>query len=129
MIPATIGGAVRQNAGTGNGEEIMSVFLSALVYDLKEQKLIELSLNDLDFSYRNSIIKKQPNRYIVISAKFKLEKKLNNISELIIKMKNRVKEKTDREPKGFCFGSTFINLDKPAWQYVDKIYGCVLAII
>ena len=123
LIPATIGGAVRQNAGTGDGEEIMDVCLSALVYDLKKQKLIELSLNDMDFSYRSSIIKKQPNRYIVFSAKFKLKNRLTNIDDLVLDMKNRVKEKTDREPKGFCFGSTFMNLDKPAWEYIDMIYN------
>ena len=38
-------------------------------------------------------------------------------------MKSRVKEKLDREPKGFCFGSTFMNADKPAWKYIDKIYA------
>ena len=38
-------------------------------------------------------------------------------------MKQRVKEKIDREPKGFCFGSTFMNLDKPAWEYIDMIYN------
>ena len=123
LIPATIGGAIRQNAGTGDGEEIMDVCLSALVYDLKEQKLIELSLNDMEFSYRSSIIKKQPNRYIIFSAKFKLKNRLANIDELVLNMKKRVKEKTDREPKGFCFGSTFMNLDKPAWKYIDMIYN------
>jgi len=123
LIPATIGGAIRQNAGTGDGEEIIDVCLSVLVYDLKKQKLIELSLNDMDFSYRSSIIKKQPNRYIVFSAKFKLENRSKNIDELVLDMKNRVKEKTDREPKGFCFGSTFMNLDKPAWEYINMIYN------
>ena len=123
LIPATIGGAVRQNAGTGDGEEIMDLCLSIVVYDLKKQKLIELLLNDIDFSYRSSIIKKQSNRYVVFSAKFKLENRSTNIDELVLDMKNRVKEKTDREPKGFCFGSTFMNLDKPAWEYIDMIYN------
>tara|TARA_Y100000590_G_C15558558_1_gene953806 strand:+ start:177 stop:1046 length:870 start_codon:yes stop_codon:yes gene_type:complete len=121
LIPATIGGAVRQNAGTGNGEEIMDVCLSSTVYDLNEKKIIELSFNDMDFSYRSSIIKKQPNRYIIFSAKFMLKNRLTNIDKLVLEMKNRVKEKIDREPKGFCFGSTFMNADKPAWEYIDKI--------
>tara|TARA_Y100000590_G_C15575120_1_gene960135 strand:- start:285 stop:1154 length:870 start_codon:yes stop_codon:yes gene_type:complete len=122
LIPATIGGAVRQNAGTGKGEEIIDVCYSASIYDFKKNQSIEMSLNDLDFSYRSSIIKKYPNRYIILSAKFKLENKTTSIDELILKMKNRVKEKIDREPKGFCFGSTFMNLDKPAWEYIDMIY-------
>ncbi len=122
LIPATIGGAVRQNAGTGKGEEIENVFFSAKVYDIIKNKSIELSLNEMDFSYRNSKIKKQSNRYIVLSTKFNYGDKSGDIDELILKMKNRVKEKTNREPKGFCFGSTFMNLDKPAWKYIDMIY-------
>ena len=58
LIPASIGGAVRQNAGTGEGEEIKDVIVSALVYDLEQERPIELSLNELCFNYRDSIIKK-----------------------------------------------------------------------
>ena len=122
LIPATIGGAVRQNAGTGYCEEIKDVFLSALVFNKKTGKVEEKFLKDFDFGYRTSIIKKYSDMYIVLSAKFKLINKTKNIDNLIKYMKERVKEKIDREPKGFCFGSTFMNLDKPAWKYIDMIY-------
>ena len=123
LIPATIGGAVIQNAGTGECEEIKDVCSSALVYDIEKNNSIRLSLKDLDFTYRSSIIKKHPNKYIVLSAKFKLENKLSNINQLVLNMKSRVKEKTDREPKGYCFGSTFMNSKMKAWQYIDSIYS------
>ena len=45
----------------------------------------------------------------------------NKIKKFISEMKNRVKEKTNREPKGYCFGSTFMNNKKSAWEYVDSI--------
>ena len=122
LIPATIGGAIRQNAGTGDGEEIKDVCLSCKVFDIQKNKVIKFNLDDMDFSYRNSIIKKNPNKYIVLSSKFKLNNKTDNIDELIIKMKNRVKEKKIREPKGYTFGSTFMNLEKPAWEYIESIY-------
>ena len=122
LIPATIGGAVRQNAGTGNSEEIKDVFLSSLVFDIKTSKVEEIILDNFDFGYRTSLIKKYPDRYIVLSAKFKLSNKSKDVNKLIGYMKQRVKEKIDREPKGFCFGSTFMNLDKPAWEYIDIIY-------
>ena len=83
--------------------------------------LIELSNKLLQFKYRHSIIKDYPERYIVLSAKFKLEKKTNKIEKLISEMKERVKEKIDREPKGYCFGSTFINNKMSAWKYIDSI--------
>ena len=85
--------------------------------------LLELKNNNLEFSYRNSIIKKNPNRYLILSSKFILDNRTDNISELLINMKNRVKEKIDREPNGYCFGSTFMNNEKNAWQYIDSIYG------
>ena len=123
LIPATIGGAVRQNAGTGSKEEIKDVCLSCKVYDIEKNEKIEFDLDDMDFSYRNSIIKKNPNRYIVISSKFKLENKTDKINDLIVEMKNRVKEKKNREPSGYSFGSTFVNNEKKAWEYVDSIYN------
>ena len=123
LIPATIGGAVRQNAGTGDGEEIKDVFLSATVYNVNKNKIEEILCDDFNFGYRTSLIKKYPNNYIVLSTKFKLSNKVNDINKLVDYMKSRVKEKIDREPKGFCFGSTFMNADKPAWKYIDKIYA------
>jgi UDP-N-acetylmuramate dehydrogenase len=121
LIPATIGGAVRQNAGTGKGEEIKDVIVSVLVYDIKECRSIELSLNQLNFSYRDSIVKKYPERYIVLSAKFHLSTVARDIKQLSDEMSLRVKEKTNREPKGYCFGSTFMNDEKYAWQYIDSV--------
>ena len=121
LIPATIGGAVRQNAGTGKGKEIKDVCISCKLFDIKNMNLIELSNELLQFKYRHSIIKDYPERYIVLSAKFKLEKKLDDTDRLISEMKNRVKEKIDREPKGYCFGSTFMNNKMSAWQYIDGI--------
>jgi len=123
LIPATIGGAIRQNAGTGNNEEIKDVCLSCKVYDIKKNKEIEFDLDNMDFSYRNSIIKKNPNRYIVLSSKFKLKNKTDKIDQLIFEMKSRVKEKKNREPSGYSFGSTFVNDEKKAWEYVNSIYN------
>jgi UDP-N-acetylmuramate dehydrogenase len=121
LIPATIGGAVRQNAGTGKGEEIKDVIKSALVYDIKKNKALELSTAQLDLSYRNSIIKKFPGRYIVLSAKFNLDKIVSDTTQLFDNMTLRVKEKTNREPKGYSFGSTFMNEEKYAWEYIDSV--------
>ena len=121
LIPATIGGAIRQNAGTGDGEEIEDVCSYCRVFDIVDMKIVELSNMEMQFKYRHSIVKSYPERYIVLSAKFKLENKTNKIDKLILEMKNRVKEKTAREPKGYCFGSTFMNNKMSAWQYIDSI--------
>ena len=123
LIPATIGGAIRQNAGTGINEEIKNVCLSCKVFDIKKNKVIEFDLNDMNFSYRDSIIKKNTNRYIVLSSRFKLNNRTDEIDQLILQMKKRVKEKKNREPSGYSFGSTFVNDEKKAWEYVNSIYN------
>ena len=121
LIPATIGGAVRQNAGTGLNEEIKDVCISCKVFDIKKNNVVDFSSEQLLFEYRNSIIKKNKDRFVVLSAKFKLENKVDSTEPILSEMKNRVKEKTNREPKGYCFGSTFMNNKKSAWEYVDSI--------
>lgn len=70
-LPATLGGAVTMNAGA-NAQAISDYFVSAKVYDTKEDKVIELSADEMEFGYRTSIVKKNPGRYVVLSAKFEL---------------------------------------------------------
>ena len=56
LIPANIGGAIRQNAGTGPGEEMQDVCSSVVLFDINKLQSTEFNLKSLDFSYRNSII-------------------------------------------------------------------------
>ena len=121
LIPATIGGAIRQNAGTGPNEEIKDVCISSTLFDIKKNSVVNFTSDQLLFEYRNSLIKKNKDRFVILSAKFHLNNKVNNTDTLISEMKNRVKEKINREPKGYCFGSTFMNNKKSAWEYIDSI--------
>ena len=58
LIPACIGGAVAQNAGTGPNEEIKDVCISVKLYDIKNNDILEFENKNFKFDYRNSIIKK-----------------------------------------------------------------------
>ena len=72
-LPATLGGVVAMNAGAH--EQCISDFLiSARVYDTKERKILNFTKEDFNFFYRNSIVKQNPQRYVVLSAKFELKK-------------------------------------------------------
>ena len=73
------------------------------------------------FDYRDSIIKKVPNRYIVLSAKFNKSNQTKNIQDLKLESKLRISEKVDREPIGYSFGSTFKNSKIPAWKCVKSV--------
>lgn len=70
-IPATLGGAITMNAGADT-QAISDYFESACVYDSEEDKIKEFTVDDMQFGYRTSVVKKNPGRYVVLSAKFKL---------------------------------------------------------
>lgn len=72
-IPGTVGATPIQNVGA-YGTEVKELIHSVTVFDRKKKKLKELSNLECDFSYRNSIFKKAPNRYVVLRVTFRLEK-------------------------------------------------------
>jgi len=67
-IPGTLGGAIVMNAGA-YGSEIKDVLVSACVYD-ENGEIHNLSSEELNMSYRHSIIKEQG--FIVLSCILKL---------------------------------------------------------
>lgn len=73
-LPSSVGGSVRGNVGAF-GFDIKRVIAKAEVLDIQDGKRERkmLTNSELDFSYRSSIIKKQPH-LIVLRAFFKLEK-------------------------------------------------------
>jgi len=121
LIPACVGGAVAQNAGTGLNEEIKNVCISVKLYDIKNNDILECENKSFKFDYRNSIIKKIPGRYVVLSAKFDLKNRTSNVQVLLNNMKDRISEKINREPSGYSFGSTFVNNQLPAWKCVKYV--------
>lgn len=72
-IPGTVGATPIQNVGA-YGTEVKELIHSVTVFDREVKDLIELSNLDCDFSYRNSIFKKSPNKYVVLKVTFTLEK-------------------------------------------------------
>lgn len=123
LIPGSLGGGIRQNAGTTNEGEVKDTFISAKVYDFINGKVIEINNNEMLFSYRNSFIQEHPNIYIVLSAKFSLNNKLDDINILKEFILEKKKKKKEKEPNGFTFGSTFKSMNYPehVWWYIDKI--------
>lgn len=77
-IPGTVGAAPVQNIGA-YGVEIKDVLISLDVFDTVSSTIISMSTNDCQFGYRDSIFKKQPGRYIILSITLKLSKNKNLI--------------------------------------------------
>lgn len=123
LIPGSVGGAVRQNAGTTKEGEIKDYFISCKVYDLKENLEKVFTKEEMNFSYRNSKIQNEKNRYLVLSAIFELKNKTQKIEELKNFIKERRLNKLKKEPKGYSFGSTFKShlQEKAAWWYIDQV--------
>jgi len=78
-IPGTIGGAVRGNAGAF-GQEISNCLVKATV--LRGGKIIELKNNEIKFSYRQSIFKK--NKDIILNVVLMVKKGKKKENEKIV---------------------------------------------
>lgn len=69
-IPASVGGVVLMNA-SAHKQWISDVIVSAKVFDLDSKKILELSKDELELEYRNSILNRK--NYILLEAKFELK--------------------------------------------------------
>lgn len=70
-IPGTVGAAPVQNIGA-YGVELAERFHDLVAYDLKQGKHRRFAPEDCDFTYRNSIFKRQPGRYIITEVTLNL---------------------------------------------------------
>lgn len=73
LIPGTVGAAPIQNIGA-YGVEAKDSITSVTAYDTQEKKWVTLSNQECAFEYRNSIFKKEKNRYIIWNVTFCLQK-------------------------------------------------------
>ena len=73
LIPGTVGAAPIQNIGA-YGLELEEVFESLEAFDRLTQEFVTLNKSDCQFSYRHSVFKDEPHRYVVVSVCFALPK-------------------------------------------------------
>lgn len=125
-IPGSIGGAVKMNAGAF-GSEMKDVVVSTKCLDLKKYdkltdktyiddieleeilkksskpEIVELSNEEQEFSYRNSIFSHK--RYVILETKFKL--KHGKTKDIKNKMEELNKIRKEKQPSFPSAGSTF----------------------
>lgn len=112
-IPGTIGGAAAMNAGAYGGE-ISDIIENVVVID-NDFNIVTLSKEELNFSYRHSII--QELGYIVLEVTLKLKKGDNE------QIKNKIDEltekRTEKQPLEYpSAGSTF---KRPPGYFAGKL--------
>ena len=113
-IPGTIGGAIYMNAGAYGGE-MKDIVESVEVLDLDNFELRELKNEELEFSYRKSIIQRR--NYIVTTIKLKLQK--GNKEEIISKVEELNKMRSDKQPLEYpSCGSVF---KRPEGYFAGKL--------
>ncbi|HET7586719.1 MAG TPA: UDP-N-acetylmuramate dehydrogenase [Gammaproteobacteria bacterium] len=71
LIPGTVGAAPIQNIGA-YGVEIAEFVERVEVWDVRERRAMILDKAACAFSYRDSLFKREPDRYIVIAVRFLL---------------------------------------------------------
>lgn len=112
-IPGTLGGAVSMNAGAYGGE-IKDVIVDARLLT-KEGEILTKKADELDLSYRSSIITKED--YIVLKARFCFEKK--DKKEIKTKMDELAFARKSKQPLEFpSAGSTF---KRPEGYFAGKL--------
>ena len=95
LIPGTVGAAPIQNIGA-YGAELAEALDTVEAYDRETDTFVRLSNTQCEFSYRQSVFKRQPQRWIVSSVELRLHRsaplKLDyaGIREELVGMKIRV---------------------------------------
>lgn len=121
-LPSTIGGAIYGNA------EAYKVSISDNLIDitiLKNSKLEVIKKENIKFGYRTSTFKEEKN-LVILSARFKLEKKDSN--EILNIIKERSKKRLESQPTNYpSAGSVFRNVD--ASFYEDKVKKYNLLVV
>lgn len=113
-IPGTIGGAIYMNAGAYGGE-MKDIVESVQVLDLDNFELRELKNEELEFSYRKSIIQRK--NYIVTTIKLKLQK--GNKEEINAIYEDLRERRNSKQPLNFgSAGSTF---KRPEGHFASKL--------
>ena len=112
-IPGTLGGAIVMNAGAYGGE-MKDIVKSVKLMDF-EGNIFELSNEEMQFSYRKSIISKK--EYIVLSAIIELKE--GNFEEIRESMRELTKSRVTKQPLNLpSAGSTF---KRPEGYFAAKL--------
>ncbi len=116
-IPATVGGAIYQNAGA-YGKKMEDVVLEVLALD-ECGNLIKFKQNDLNFGYRDSIFKHK--NLVILEAVLKLSEK--DSENILDEIKKNMETRKEKQPLDFpSAGSVFKNpFGESAGRLIEKV--------
>ena len=74
LIPGNVGASPMQNIGA-YGVEIKDVFYSLEAFHIREKKMVNFSLNDCEFGYRDSVFKRKfKNEFVITDVTYRLNR-------------------------------------------------------
>ena len=74
LIPGNVGASPMQNIGA-YGAEIKDVFYSLKAYHIHDKKIVNFTLNDCEFGYRDSVFKRRfKNEFVITDVTFRLNR-------------------------------------------------------
>ena len=117
-LPWSVWGAVYWNAWCF-WLETENNFLKAEVYDIENGQLSTLSKKEMNFSYRNSILKENWSKYFLIKAYFDLSKKLEKYHSEV----DNIDFRENKQPSGNTCWSFFKNPSREfsAWYLIEQV--------
>lgn len=113
-LPGSIAGAVYGNAGCF-GLECSGNFISCDVIDITNWDICTFSQEDMEFSYRDSKLKKEK-KYFLISAKFNLSQCVEKYSSTV----DNIYFREHMQPKWYSCGSFFKNPEIRREDFIGK---------
>lgn len=111
-LPGSVGGAIRGNAGCF-GSEMAAIVKEIEAYDPSTDRLLTLSKEDCEFSYRSSLFKEK--NIFVLRCKLALTYGNNDIAQ---EMEEVIRKRVEHQPKYPSAGSVFKNV--PLSEVEDK---------
>lgn len=103
---ATIGGAIRGNAGAF-GQEMADVVETVEAFNMEKEQFQFFSKNDCGFKYRGSLFKERSS-FIIWGATLRMKK--DDLDEINSRIDSNMKNREKRQPKLPNAGSIFKNL-------------------
>ena len=118
-LPWSVWWAVYWNAWCF-GLETENNFLSITVYNMFTWKLEKLSKHDMNFSYRNSVLKEKWSKYFIVDIEFDLSTKIEKYHSEV----DNIDFRENKQPKGYTCGSFFKNpsREQSAWFLIEQVW-------
>lgn len=104
-VPGTVGGAVYGNAGAHGGDMSHSLIMAEILH--REKGRLSFSADQMEYSYRSSVIKRSPGMAVILSAKLALRP--GDPDAIKSAVQANIEKRRLSQPSGACFGSTFKN--------------------